>query len=86
MKTYYEHWREQQETRLMTYRIADDTGSRTLLAFDLDDAAREYARLERITRVERVDDLIDHVEGLDGYLWIHEGDDLLYSTNGGFSR
>jgi hypothetical protein len=86
MKTYYEHWREQQEARLRTYHIADDTGWRTLRAFHVDDAAREYARLERIKSIERLDDLADHVEGVGGWLTLHEDGDLLYSTNEGFSR
>jgi hypothetical protein len=71
------------KTTQKAYRIADSSGSRTILAATADEAAREYQRLERIrARVETVADLAAALEGDNDWLVVHESGEIIYMTQG----
>jgi CMP-N-acetylneuraminic acid synthetase len=71
------------KTTQKAYRIADSSGSRTILAATADEAVREYQRLERIReRIETVADLADFLERNQDWLVIHENGETIYMTQG----
>ena len=65
------------------YTINTDAVSTTIEATDADEAAAKFASDQGYTGVEDVDDLVEMIEGMDGYITILEDDAaIVYTTKG----
>ena len=57
-----------------SYTINTDAVSSTIEAKDADEAARKFAADQGYQGVEDMDDLVETIEGMDGYITILEDD------------